>query len=144
MSYVCPCRVIDLRSINNMISYHIADSHGLWKIHSLTKRIYILISYFKIYVNQRSKMLTNQLSIHNFQIVFLKQCETHNRQDKFLCCLCCKSGPITGMIQLDRCGYVPGEAIQFNAEIQNMTSRVCGIHVKLTMVHNFFFINIFF
>ncbi|XP_022332250.1 arrestin domain-containing protein 17-like [Crassostrea virginica] len=60
-------------------------------------------------------------------------CETHNRQDKFLCCLCCKSGPITGMIRLDRCGFVPGEAIQFNAEIQNMTSRVCGIHVKLTM-----------
>ena len=38
------------------------------------------------------------------------------------------------MIRLDRCGFVPGEAIQFNAEIQNMTSRVCGIHVKLTMV----------
>nr|XP_022332254.1 arrestin domain-containing protein 3-like [Crassostrea virginica] len=64
-------------------------------------------------------------------------CETHNRQDKFLCCLCCKSGPITGMIRLDRCGFVPGEAIQFNAEIQNMTSRVCGIHVKLTMTTMF-------
>lgn len=74
---------------------------------------------------------------------FFSQCETHNRQDKFLCCLCCKSGPITGMIRLDRCGFVPGEAIQFNAEIQNMTSRVCGIHVKLTMVRkndfSFFF-----
>ncbi|XP_056022796.1 arrestin domain-containing protein 17-like isoform X2 [Ostrea edulis] len=58
---------------------------------------------------------------------------THNQQNKFLCCLCCKSGPITGMLRLDRVGYVPGEAITFQAEIQNMTSRVCGTHVKLSM-----------
>ncbi|XP_062620954.1 arrestin domain-containing protein 3-like isoform X2 [Saccostrea cucullata] len=60
-------------------------------------------------------------------------CGTQNQQSKFLCCLCCKSGPITGMLKLDRVGYVPGEAITFNAEIQNMTSRVCGTHVKLYM-----------
>ncbi|XP_062597207.1 arrestin domain-containing protein 17-like [Saccostrea cucullata] len=60
-------------------------------------------------------------------------CWTRNQQSKFLCCLCCKSGPITGMLKLDRVGYVPGEAITFNAEIQNMTSSVCGVHVKLYM-----------
>lgn len=60
-------------------------------------------------------------------------CGTQNQQNKFLCCLCCKSGPITGTLSLNRCGYVPGEAIYFNAEIQNMTSRVCGCQVKLSM-----------
>ncbi|XP_061179230.1 arrestin domain-containing protein 3-like [Saccostrea echinata] len=56
-----------------------------------------------------------------------------NQNSKYLCCLCCKSGPITGMLKLDRLGYVPGEAIAFNAEVQNMTNRVCGIHAKLYM-----------
>jgi hypothetical protein len=38
------------------------------------------------------------------------------------------------MLKLDRVGYVPGEAINFQAEIQNITSRVCGTRVKLYMV----------
>ncbi|XP_065942642.1 arrestin domain-containing protein 17 isoform X5 [Magallana gigas] len=56
-----------------------------------------------------------------------------NQESKFLCCLCCRSGPISGTVSLNRSGYVPGEAIHFNAEIQNMTSRVCGCYVKLNM-----------
>ncbi|KAL3866415.1 hypothetical protein ACJMK2_043716 [Sinanodonta woodiana] len=43
--------------------------------------------------------------------------------EKTLCCLCCKSGPIRAKITTDRLGYVPGEAIKFRAEIINLTNR---------------------
>lgn len=61
--------------------------------------------------------------------------EVKNLQQKYLCCLCCRSGPISGLIKLDRSGYVPGEMIPFNAEIQNMSSRDCVPYVKLNMVN---------
>ena len=47
---------------------------------------------------------------------------------KTLCCLCCKSGPITGKHRIDRLGYVPGEAIPIMAECINHSSR----DVKMT------------
>ena len=40
------------------------------------------------------------------------------RKDKYLCCCCCKSGPLTCALRLDRTGYVPGEDINLDAEIQ--------------------------
>jgi hypothetical protein len=45
-----------------------------------------------------------------------------------------KSEPTTGTLKLERVGYVPGETINFQAEIQNMTSKVCGAFAKLCMV----------
>lgn len=42
---------------------------------------------------------------------------------KKLCCLCCKSGPITAAIHSNRTGYVPGEMIGFNAEVDNLSNR---------------------
>lgn len=42
---------------------------------------------------------------------------------KTLCCLCCRSGPITAAVRLDRTGYVPGEAIIVSGEINNSSSR---------------------
>lgn len=60
--------------------------------------------------------------------------EVRNLHQKYLCCLCCRSGPISGLIKLDRSGYVPGEMIPFNAEIQNMSSRDCAPSLKLNMV----------
>ncbi|XP_071102899.1 arrestin domain-containing protein 3-like [Haliotis cracherodii] len=42
---------------------------------------------------------------------------------KTLCCLCCKSGPISCTFQIDRCGYVPGEAIPIKGEIINHSNR---------------------
>lgn len=66
--------------------------------------------------------------------LFWWQTGAQNQESKFLCCLCCRSGPISGTVNVNRSGFVPGEAIHFNAEIQNMTSRVCGCYVKLNMV----------
>ncbi|KAL3866418.1 hypothetical protein ACJMK2_043719 [Sinanodonta woodiana] len=43
--------------------------------------------------------------------------------EKTLCCLCCKSGPISAKVTTDRLGYVPGEAIKFSAEISNLSNR---------------------
>jgi len=47
-----------------------------------------------------------------------------NQDHKNLCCLCCKSGPITAMIGTDRQGYVPGELIGFSAEVDNQSDRL--------------------
>ncbi|XP_046451060.1 arrestin domain-containing protein 17-like isoform X1 [Daphnia pulex] len=42
---------------------------------------------------------------------------------KTLGILCCKSNPITAKFWLDRCGYVPGESIIFNAEVENLSRK---------------------
>ena len=47
----------------------------------------------------------------------------HSRDHKRLCCLCCKSGPISAVITSNRAGYVPGEMIAFNAEVDNLSNR---------------------
>nr|XP_022329071.1 arrestin domain-containing protein 17-like [Crassostrea virginica] len=57
--------------------------------------------------------------------------------DKTICCLCCKSGPITGTIKVNRIGYVPGESIYFEANIQNLSRRECSIAAELVMVSTF-------
>lgn len=49
--------------------------------------------------------------------------EGHDTKDKKLCCLWCKSGPITAVISSNRTGYVPGEFIGFNAEVENLSNR---------------------
>jgi len=47
----------------------------------------------------------------------------HSRDYKTLCCLCCKSGPISAVITTNRTGYVPGELIGFGAEVDNQANR---------------------
>lgn len=55
--------------------------------------------------------------------------------DKTICCLCCKSGPITGTLKVNRIGYVPGESIYFEVSIQNLSNRECDISAELEMVN---------
>lgn len=38
------------------------------------------------------------------------------------------------MLQLDRIGFVLGESIPFQAEIQNMSKRACTVQMNLIMV----------
>ena len=45
------------------------------------------------------------------------------RRDKNLCCCCCKTGPVSCALRLDRTGYVPGEDINLDAEIQNYSRK---------------------
>ncbi|XP_048733486.1 arrestin domain-containing protein 3-like isoform X1 [Ostrea edulis] len=58
---------------------------------------------------------------------------TSNRRAKRMCCLCCKSGPVSGTIYLDKIGFVPGEMININAEIQNLSSFECDVWAILEM-----------
>jgi len=46
---------------------------------------------------------------------------SHNH--KTLCCLCCRSGPISALIATNRTGFVPGEMIGFSAEVDNQSTR---------------------
>lgn len=46
-------------------------------------------------------------------------------EQKFVCCLCCKSGPLSCRVKIPQTGYVPGQSIPITAEIQNDTSRTC-------------------
>jgi hypothetical protein len=43
---------------------------------------------------------------------------------KTLGLFCCQSNPITARFSLDRMGYVPGEKIYFNAEVENLSRQV--------------------
>ena len=43
---------------------------------------------------------------------------------KTLGLFCCQSNPITASFSLDRMGYVPGETIYFNAEVENLSRQV--------------------
>merc|ERR1719193_183462 len=46
-----------------------------------------------------------------------------DKDHKFHCCLCCKSGPITASINIPgRSGFVSGEKIPFEGEISNLAS----------------------
>lgn len=53
------------------------------------------------------------------------------QDSKTLCCLCCASGPISGKHNIPVSGYVPGEAIQINAELINHSNRNCEIWMEL-------------
>ena len=45
------------------------------------------------------------------------------KDHKSLCCLCCKSGPISVTMSLDRSGFVPGEKLTLNAEVDNKSNK---------------------
>ena len=66
------------------------------------------------------------------------QAPGHSTDHKRLCCLCCKSGPITAAIHSNRTGYVPGEMIGFNAEVDNLSNRnMDGSYLNLVEVVTF-------
>ena len=54
---------------------------------------------------------------------------------KTVCCLCCTSGPIVGIIRTSLTGFVPGEVIPMEVEIQNNSSRdITQLRVSLVQV----------
>ncbi|XP_014669738.1 PREDICTED: arrestin domain-containing protein 3-like [Priapulus caudatus] len=48
----------------------------------------------------------------------------HN--EKYLCCWCCKEGPISCQASIPHMGYVPGENIYVSADIENNTNKGCN------------------
>ena len=50
-------------------------------------------------------------------------CAGHTVNHKSLGCLCWKSDPITANLHTNRTGYVSGEMIKFNVEVENLSNR---------------------
>ena len=68
-------------------------------------------------------------------ILFYTQLPIREEKTKKVCCWCCSSGSITGRVWIDRAGYVPGETIYFNAEVDNASGKVMdGSKVQLVEV----------
>jgi len=44
------------------------------------------------------------------------------RDSKFICCWCCKTGPLNGEVACNKTGYVPGEVVVVNATLENLTN----------------------
>jgi len=50
-------------------------------------------------------------------------------------CFCCKSGPLSAMVHLNKTGFVPGEPIMVSAEIDNKSNRqISGSNAKIIQV----------
>ncbi|CAM1325801.1 Uncharacterised protein g9075 [Pycnogonum litorale] len=59
--------------------------------------------------------------------------------EKYLCCWCCRNGPLTCTVTLDRTAYVPGETIGIKVEIVNKTDiGVYMIKAKLLTTSSYF------
>ncbi|XP_076439019.1 arrestin domain-containing protein 3-like [Babylonia areolata] len=72
------------------------------------------------YNTKRPFTVINDLDLNNEPEALMEMTNTHH---KFLCCCCCKSGPITGTVRIARRGYVPGEAILVDGDIENLSRR---------------------
>jgi len=44
------------------------------------------------------------------------------RETKFICCWCCKTGPITAEVQLNKTGFVAGETVFVNVNVENLSN----------------------
>ena len=81
-----------------------------------------------LFLVDRSGYVPGDSIILNFDpniVVYLCmfQLPVQGNNSKFLCCLCCKTGPISALFRVDRSGYVPGDSIILNAEISNNSNR---------------------
>ncbi len=75
--------------------------------------------------------------IYFIYYMFLFQESAQLRRDKYLCCCCCKSGPLSCSLRLDRTGYVPGEDINVDAEIQNLSRKeITASYVTMQQVQS--------
>lgn len=44
------------------------------------------------------------------------------RDHKYICCWCCKHGPINGEVNVNKTGFIPGETAIINANIENLSN----------------------
>ncbi|KAK3601187.1 hypothetical protein CHS0354_004388 [Potamilus streckersoni] len=88
-----------------------------WKFDHTTKKVFTIIGVLDL--NQEPTATMPQ----------------QGHEQKYLCCLCCRTGPISAHFQIDRRGYVPGDSIILNAEISNNSNRTMSAsRVRLIMV----------
>ncbi|KAI4454693.1 arrestin domain containing protein [Holotrichia oblita] len=61
------------------------------------------------------------------------------QQEKYFCCGCCRSGPLTAVLMVPKTGYVCGERIPIIAEIDNASSYdISSITVKFQQFTSFY------
>jgi len=63
--------------------------------------------------------------------------EIERFKETMVCCLCCKTGPISMSVHLGHMGYLPGEHVQFSAEIINNSSCFVSSTVTLQEIATF-------
>lgn len=56
------------------------------------------------------------------------------RRKRISCCLCCKKGPLSLSVQLDRSAYVSGESLRLKADIHNRSSEEVRLRLRLIQV----------
>lgn len=76
-----------------------------WKFDTVSKRLFTV----------------NAVVDLNYETSAMNSASNHN--EKYLCCFCCRSGPISASANINRIGYVPGEVILVNGEVSNFTRR---------------------
>ncbi|KAK3775100.1 hypothetical protein RRG08_048310 [Elysia crispata] len=92
-----------------------------WKFDHKTKRPFTIVGILDLNAD-----LSNSQRVQGVKV-------------KHLCCLCCKSGPISVSFHLDQKGFVPGETIRPTAEISNGSSRkIDKSYVELKMITTFY------
>ena len=80
-------------------------------------------------------ILNAQFSICIYVLCYQTKNAQQEQDSKTVCCCCCESGPITAVLRLDRTGYVPGEVISCNAEINDGSGHgTASSKVKFKMV----------
>ncbi|CAL1547828.1 unnamed protein product, partial [Lymnaea stagnalis] len=92
-----------------------------WKFDQKTKRVFTIVSVLDL------NMQPNTMS------------RLQETNQKYLCCICCTSGPIEATFHIDRMGYVPGEALKLYAEIINGVSKIMDksfVDLKMTIYHD--------
>nr|CAH0108486.1 unnamed protein product [Daphnia galeata] len=53
------------------------------------------------------------------------------RRKRISCCLCCKKGPLSLSVQLDRSAYVSGESLRLKADIHNRSAEEVRLRLRL-------------
>lgn len=43
---------------------------------------------------------------------------------KTICCCCCSSGPISARCWMTQSGYIPGQTVYFNGEVENRSGKM--------------------
>jgi len=88
-----------------------------WKFDQETKRAFTVISPVDLSYNPRL------------------QEPSRVTLEKYFCCFCCKSGPLTCVVSLPCTGYVPGQVIPIVAEVDNISNiEIINVHFALQKI----------